>query len=204
MTRRVRTAVLTGIAALAVAGVSLAAVRDTHMVKVDMPDGSVARIEYSGDIAPKVTFAPVSHTAPVALVGGFDSTPFAALDDVAVEMDWQAASIFHQAAQLQALPMLVEDKLETVARGKLPPGTVHYEFVSTSSGNGTCMRSVEMTSYPPGQAPRIVSTSSGDCRPLDRIPAPVRLDAPGHRPIPGLTKPRLVDNVDRGQVGTVV
>ncbi len=37
--RKRRTAVLTGIAALAVTGVALAAVRDMHRMKVDLPDG---------------------------------------------------------------------------------------------------------------------------------------------------------------------
>lgn len=202
--RKYRTAVLTGIAALAVAGASLAAVRDTHTVKVDLPDGSVARIEYSGDFAPKVTFAPVSHAIPVGLAEGFESTSFAALDHVAAEMDRQAAAMIHQAAQLQALPALSQGKFEMAALGKLPPGTMHYEFVSTSSGSGGCTRSVEMTSYGPDRKPEIVSTSSGNCKALDSAPKPVRLDTPAHPAIPGLTIPRIAEGGHRSQSGTTV
>lgn len=202
--RKVRTAVLTGMAALAVAGVGLAAARDAHTLEVNLPDGSVAQIEYSGDIAPKVTLAPVSHAMPVALVDAWDSTPLAALDDVAAEMDRQAAAMIHQAAQIQALPMLTEPKLATVALRRLPPGTVHYEIVSTSGGSGTCARSVEMASYGPDEKPRIVSTSSGDCRGLNRTPAPVRLDTPIHPSFPKLAKPRLAGNGGGAPVGTIV
>lgn len=202
--RKVRTAVLTGMAVLAVAGIGVAAARDAHTLKVDLPDGAVARIEYSGDIAPKVTLAPGSHALPLAFIDAWDSTPFAAVDDVAAEMDRQVAAMIEQAAHLPAPPMLKEPKLRTVASGKMPSGTVHFEFVSTTNGNGTCTRSVEMTSYAPGQRPRIVSASSGDCRSLDRSPAPVRLDTPVHPSIPGLPKPRMADNGDRAQAGTIV
>ena len=204
MMRKYRTAVLTGIAALAVAGVSLAAVRDTHMLKVDLPDGSVARIEYSGDVAPKVTLVPVSHAIPVGFAEGFDSTPFAVLDHVAAEMDRQAAAMIHQAAQFEALPMLAQSKLESAALGKLPPGTMHYEFVSTSSGSGGCTRGVEITSYGPDRQPKIVSTSSGNCTALDSAPKPVRLDTPADPSVPALTRPRIAEGGQRTQSGTTV
>jgi hypothetical protein len=204
MMRKYRTAVLTGIAALAVVGVSLAAVRDTHTVKVALPDGSVARIEYSGDIAPKVAITPVSHAIPVGLADVFDSTPFAAFGPGAAELDRQAASTVHQAAQLLALPLLAQGRLEPTAQGKLPPGTIHYEFVATSSGNGACTRSVEMTSYGRDQKPRIVSASSGDCKPLDRAPTPVRLETPAHPSTPAPTKPRIEDSVGGARAGTTI
>lgn len=202
--RKVPTAVLTGMAVLAVAGIGVAAARDAHTLKVDLPDGAVARIEYSGDIAPKVTLAPVSHPLPVSFIDAWDSTSFAAVDDVAAEMDRQAATMIEQAAHLQAPPMLTEPKLRTVASGKMPSGTVHFEFVSTTSGNDTCTRRVERTSYGPGEKPRVVSASSGHCRSLDRFPAPTRLDTPVHPWIPGLPKPRMADNGDRARVGTIV
>lgn len=202
--RKVRTAVLTGMAALAVAGVGLAAARDTHTLKVDLPDGSVARLEYSDDVAPKVMLAPVSHAVPVALVSEFDRAPFAALDQIAAEMDRQAAAMVHEAAQLEALPMLTQDKLKMVALSKLAPGTMHYELVSTTGASGTCRRSVEITSYGSDEKPRIVSTSSSDCRPLDRTPRPVRLDTPDYSPTPGLAKPRMAEDGNRALIGTTV
>lgn len=202
--RKLRTAVLTGIAALAVAGVGLAAARDTHTLKVDLPDGSVAPIEYRGDIAPKVTLAPVSYAMPVAFADGLDSTPFAALDHVAAELDRETAAMIHRAAQLQTPPMLAQHKLEMVALGKLPAAIVHYQIVSTAGGSGSCTRSVEMTSYGWDQKPGIISTSSGDCTPLSRTPAPIRVDTPVYRSIPSLAKPRMADNGDRAPAGTIV
>jgi hypothetical protein len=199
MMREYRTAVLAGLAALAVAGLSLAAIRDTKTVKIALPDGSIARIEYSGDTAPNVTVAPVSHRAPAGLVGGFDHTSFAALDPVAAEMDQQAAAMIRQAAQLEALPVLIQGNLGTQALGKLPAGTVHYEAVSTTSGNGTCTRSVEMTSYGADQKLRIASAKWGDCKLLDRTREPVRLETPVHPPVQDPAKPQTADVADRAR-----
>ena len=56
--RKIRTAVFAGIAALTAAGTAVAATADTRVVNVGLPDGSVARIEYHGDVAPKVALAP--------------------------------------------------------------------------------------------------------------------------------------------------
>jgi hypothetical protein len=204
MIHKVRTAFLTGIAALAVAGVGLAAAPDTHTVTVDLPGGSFARIEYSGDVAPKVTFAPVSPVGPVAFADDFDSTPFAALDHVLAEIDGQVAATIHRAAQFRAVPVLAPGKLDTVALDRLPPGTVHYEFVSTTDGNGGCTRSIEMTSYGRGQKPRIVSASSGNCKSLDETPAPVRLDTPVHPSLPGITNARIAEKAEPEWLGTTV
>lgn len=202
--RNYRTAVLTGIAALAVAGVSLAAVRDTHTVKVDLPDGSVARIEYSGDVTPRVTFAPVSHAIPVGLADGFEGTSFAPLDGIEAEIDRQAAAMIHQAGLLPLWPGLSSGELDTAALGKLQPGTMHYELVLTGGGSGGCTRSVEMTSYGPDRKPHIISTSSGDCTALGRAAEPVRLDTPAHPVIPGPTGPRIEEGGHRPQSGTTV
>jgi hypothetical protein len=42
-------------AAAAIAGTALAATRNSHVMNVALPDGSVARVEYVGNVAPKVT-----------------------------------------------------------------------------------------------------------------------------------------------------
>jgi hypothetical protein len=56
--RKIHTAVVASIAALAVVGTAVAASHDNHVMKLDLPDGSIARIEYKGDVAPKVIVAP--------------------------------------------------------------------------------------------------------------------------------------------------
>jgi len=56
--RKNRTAVLAGVAALIAVGTAVAATHNSHVMKVAMPDGSIAKIEYQGDVAPKVAVAP--------------------------------------------------------------------------------------------------------------------------------------------------
>jgi len=177
--RKYRTAVLTGIAALAAAGVGFAAGRDMHVMKVDLPDGSVARIEYKGAVAPKVTFGSPSSTRPVSLVGAVDTSPFETFDRIAADMERQTAAMVHEVGALQATPSLSDGKVDLAAFGKLPPGTMHYQFVSISDGRRTCDRRIDVTAYGPEQKPRIVSTSSGDCKALAPTPTSARSD-PGH------------------------
>src|SRR5690349_5824636 len=50
--------VLAGLGAAAIAGAAVAANRDSHIMNVPLPDGSTARVEYVGDVAPKVTVVP--------------------------------------------------------------------------------------------------------------------------------------------------
>jgi len=71
--------------------------------------------------------------------------------------------MLRQASALAAQPIGPDGKIDQAALAKLPAGTVQYSFVSTSSGNGTCSRSVQMTSFGPNQQPKVVSQSSGDC-----------------------------------------
>jgi hypothetical protein len=190
--RELRTAVLTGAAALAVAGAALAASQDMHIMKVGLPDGSVARIEYAGDVAPRVTVTPASEAVTIGL-NAFDAAPFVAFDRIAASMDRDMEAMVHEIGALQ--PPLTPDagKLDLAALGRLPPGTVSYRFVSNSNGNDTCSRSFEVTSYGLDRKPRVVSSSSGDCASTDRTPTPTRLDSPTGPAVPALTKPGEAD-----------
>ena len=49
---------LAGMAAAAIAGTAIAADPATHVMNVQLPDGSVAHVQYVGDVAPKVTVEP--------------------------------------------------------------------------------------------------------------------------------------------------
>lgn len=186
--RKLRTAVLSGVAALAVAGAALAAIPDMHVMKVDLPDGSVARIEYAGDVAPKLVVAPASDFAPVSFLDAIDAAPFAAFDRIAASMDRDMNAIIHEIGAFQPMLPSTDGKLDLAALGKLPPGTVHYQFVSTSDGSSACSRSVEVTSYGPDQKPKVVSNSSGNCAPTNWVPTPTRLDDPVEPAVPALTK----------------
>jgi len=162
--RKLRTAVLAGIAALGVAGTAMAATKDTHVMAVGLPDGSVARIEYQGPVAPKVRIdptAPALRIVPVRLADPFDAAPFAMIDRILADMDRQAAAM--TAAAVQPIPADQVGRSDLAAFGNLPAGTVSYRFVSTSDGNRVCSRSWQVTSQGPQQPPKLISASSGDC-----------------------------------------
>lgn len=162
--RKLRTAVLAGIATLGVAGTAMAASKDAHVMAVALPDGSVARIEYQGAVAPKVRIdpsAPALRIVPIRLADPFDLAPFAMIDRIMADMDRQAAAM--TAAALQPIPADNAGHPDLAAFGNLPAGTVSYRFVSTSDGNRVCSRSWQVTSQGPQQAPKLISANSGDC-----------------------------------------
>src|SRR5947209_7692249 len=86
--QRFRTALLGGIAALALgglAGTAAAQNPNTHTLKVQLPGGGVAEIRYTGNIPPQivVTDAPASLAAfdPMPSMFGADS-PFAMMERI--------------------------------------------------------------------------------------------------------------------------
>ena len=162
------TAFLAGAAALAAAGTAIAAPAKDHVLKVALPDGTVEQIRYSGDIAPRIVVVP-ARTVPVAPIAWFDEAPFAMFDQIAAEMDRQSDAMLRQAAMLAAQPASPDAKVDYAAFGNMPAGTVHYSFVSTSTGRGTCSRSIQLTSFGAGQQPKMVSQSSGDCAAADKV-----------------------------------
>jgi hypothetical protein len=166
--RNVRTAILAGAAATAVAGLaSVAMARDlnTHVMTVVVPGGGVAEIRYSGDVPPQVVFSP----APVGLnsltpFGSFfgRASLFAELERISAAMDREAASLMRRAELLTRVPAFGGNQpIEAVLPGL--PGATSYTMVSTWSGNGVCSQSVEITSSPDGGKPRVISHSSGNC-----------------------------------------
>lgn len=162
--RKIRTAVVAGIAGLAIVGTAVAASHDNHVMKLDLPDGSIARIVYKGDVAPKVTVAPALNFVPVHWIDPFAAAPFTMIDRIAADMDRQTDMMMQQVRSLQLQPKAGDGKIDLAAFRALPAGTVSYSFVSTGSGQGTCSRSVQVTSYGPGQQPKVVSKISSTCR----------------------------------------
>ncbi|CAM5534007.1 hypothetical protein N5J77_22835 [Sphingobium yanoikuyae] len=177
--RKIRAAVLAGVAAVAAIGTALAASHNSHVMKVGLPDGTVARIEYQGDVAPKVTVAPASSLAPIAWLDPLEAAPFALFDRIAADMDRQSEMMMRQVHALPLLAMADDGKIDLTALRSLPPGTVSYSFVSTTNGGSACSRSVQVTSLGSGEQPKVVSNSSGDCReaPSATIAHPNRTDA---------------------------
>ena len=160
--RKIRTAVFAGIAALTAAGTAVAATADTRVMNVGLPDGSVARIEYHGDVAPKVTLAPAAKLVPVRWIDPFEAAPFAMFDRIAAAMHRQTEMMMQQVGAMQHVPNAL-GKIDLAGFGTLPAGTMSYSFSSTSTDNGTCSRSVQVTSLGSGQQPKVVSKTSGDC-----------------------------------------
>ncbi len=170
--RPVKSLLLASGAALALVGsvaLANAQTEPNHVMNVTLPDGSVARISYAGDVPPRVTFAPAG--LPVALT----ANPFPAFDRLMARMDLQAAAMLRAAQAMAVQPMFAV----------LPPGVQGYTTVTTFTGNGVCTRSTTYESQGTGAPPRMITHVSGTCGPTvaprdtlpavqPEVPAPVR------------------------------
>lgn len=157
--RNVRAAVLAGAAALLVAGTALAANKDTRMLNIALPDGSVAHVEYVGDVAPRVAAEPLQQFTRIQLLDPFDVAPFAMLDQVSAMMDQQVEALTGQVRAPETQPFADNGK---PALDALPNRTASYSFVSID-GNRSCTRSWQVTLSDKAEAPKVIATSSGDC-----------------------------------------
>jgi hypothetical protein len=70
--RKLHKVLLAGAGALLIGGAALAASEKVHVLKVAMPDGSVAQVHYVGDVAPRV----VVSSVPAELVALSAGQPF--------------------------------------------------------------------------------------------------------------------------------
>jgi hypothetical protein len=191
--RTTRVAILTGAAAIVLAGfagMANAQTERTHVLTLRLPNGQIERVEYTGDVPPTVILDPaaprrafndpVSFGAPPPF-GVTD--PFAMLDRISAEMDRQAAALFKRFDGLAA------------------PDHAGFGVLPAMSGPGVCMRSVQVTFGGNGQAPHVVSQTSGNCAPDAALPAALP-NAPAPKPGPDViqvkaapTDPSLVHAV---------
>jgi hypothetical protein len=162
---------LAGAGVLALAGTAVAAHDHAHVMNVALPDGTVARIHYVGDVAPKVMLAPSAEVTPVAIIG---ADPFAMFDRISLAMDRQMDAMLQQASALASAAPGPNGHLSDAALKSMPAGTVSYSYTSYSSGNGgACSQSVQVTSLGANQAPKVIKQSSGDCTAMNsRSPTP--------------------------------
>lgn len=161
--RKLRTAVLAGVAVLCVAGTAIAAKHDKHVLTINLPDGSVERIDYTGDVAPTVRIAPNASAALAGYVDRSDAAPFAMLDRFFEEMDQRSSAMMRD---VQANPVASREagsQVDPPSIGALPAGTMTYQSVSTSDGTHSCTQTRQVTSQGPNQKPKIISSSTGDC-----------------------------------------
>ena len=155
--RKAHAIILAGLGAIAFTSAVAAASQDRHILSWPLPDGSIAKIEYVGDIAPKVT---VTHgqsepTTPISPFGLFDRAFF--------DMDRQIDAMIRQVSQMTRQPAVATTGLDLASYGNAPAGTTSVTVVSTSDGTHTCTRRTEVTAQGAEKAPRVVSSVSGDC-----------------------------------------
>ena len=160
--------------AAGLAGTAMAGARSRHVMTVPLPDGSVAKVEYAGDVAPKVTVAPVAPLA-VAPGGVAAGLPVPALGGLFEQIDRQMAAAMREIDQLSRQPLAAGGVGANLASyGSLPPGTTSYSAVTVSDNGRQCSRSTEVVGQGPGKPPRVISHQSGDCGPPSAPPPAAR------------------------------
>jgi hypothetical protein len=149
-----------GVAAAALAGTAFAAGPKTHVMNVPLPDGSIARVEYVGDVAPKVTVAP-RPLADAAMPWAMPFPSFAGFDRMIAEMQRQSQEMMRQAQQMARRPAGAAPYIASY--GDLPAGGTSTTVVSVSNGGATCTRTTEVVSQGAGKPPKVTSSVSGQC-----------------------------------------
>jgi hypothetical protein len=151
--RKALSLVLAGLGAVAIGGAAVAESRDSHVMNVPLPDGSTARVEYNGDVAPRVTVVPGV------------AAPFSIFDRSMFDMDRQIGAMMREVEAMARAPMATVrvPEMNVAAYGTAPTGSQSVTVVSTSNGNKTCTRTMEVTSQGAGKPPKVVSNVSGDC-----------------------------------------
>ena len=177
--RKISKLLIAGTGALTLAGVAVAAADRGHVMKVVMPDGSVAQIRYVGDTPPQVIAIPAARAVPVAV-----ADPFEMMDRMAYEMDRRMDAMLQQASAMQQVAP--NGQISDSALKSMAPGTVSYSFTSYSSGDGaSCSQSVQVTSLGANQPPKVERQSQGDCSAVNtRKPTPAVIQAEPDTPKP--------------------
>jgi hypothetical protein len=156
-------AILVAGAAAAIAATALAATSNSHVMNVPLADGSVARVEYVGNVPPKVTVAPAPLTRD-AWMGGLPS--FAGFDRMFEQMDRQMRQIEQMARQpigTSSIVPSVGPGMNVASYGNLPAGADSVSVVSVSNGASSCTRTTEAVSQGPGKPPKVTTKVSGNC-----------------------------------------
>lgn len=161
-----RVTALAGVAALALAGTAFAATSKSpaskdHVMSVALPDGSVAHVEYVGDVAPKVTIQPRTFAdfgwAPMSMPS------FAGFDRMIEQMNRQSEAMMRQAQEMQHQPAGGLASKYIASYGNMPSGATSTTIVSYSNGGQTCTRTTEAVSQGVGKPPKVTSSVTGDC-----------------------------------------
>jgi hypothetical protein len=182
--RFTRTTILAGAAVLLAAGTAAAAAETLHTMNVALPDGSVAQIEYTGDVAPTVSVAPAAAVPiaplsiaplPIAFVD-----PFAQLDRMAAYMEARHQAMMQQVAAMEQTATRAAPGApgQVTVVGDLPAGT-HFTYVSSTTDAKGCTQTVQYSSDGSSAQPKVTRTSAGSCdKAASDAPVPVSAPKP--------------------------
>lgn len=164
-------AMVVGGIAVGLAGSAVAASRNMHVLNVALPDGAIAHVQYSGNVAPKVTIEPAM--TPDGAWMPFPS--FASFDRMIAQMNRQSEAMIRQAQQMARQPGAVGATPYVASFGNMPVGMTSTTVVSYSNGRSSCTRTTETVSQGVGKPPKVTSSVSGNCgasaAPVQRAPS---------------------------------
>ena len=170
-------ATLLAVAGLALTAGAAAAAERMRTMQIALPDGSVAQIHYSCDVAPRVAVVPVEARQVMA----YD--PFTEMERISALMQARHEAMLRQMAALeqQARAAAASGRAapgQVLVNGSLPAGVSYsYTMVSTSGADG-CTQVVEYRSDGSSAQPKVTRTSSGNCSAVNKNPAPVQASTP--------------------------
>jgi len=181
--RTIATLLIAGCAAAALAGAAKSA--DGHTLNLQLPDGSVEQISYSGNAAPAVTFVPQSIDT---------ASPFAMMDAISAQMHREMDQMLRQTELLTAEQFGNFDQTPQLTQALLndapAAGTSTYQ-ISTFTSKGACTQTMQITAPANGGAQQVVSKTSGDCSGVPALTTPASLQHPApatDQPAPILTR----------------
>ena len=119
---------LAGMAAAAIAGTAIAAHSATHVMNVQLPDGSVAHVQYVGDVAPKVTVEPRRFAGADGAWRPLALPSFAGFDQAIAQMNRQVQQMQQMARQPFAAP-----GMNVAAYGNSPAGATSTSICPTAT-----------------------------------------------------------------------
>ena len=161
--RKLPTIALAGIAAAA-AGTALAADKATKTMQVPLADGSTVKIEYVGDVAPKVTVLPAARLP--GRLSSWAFPEFADFDRMIADMNRRTAEMMRRIEDMRRQGLIGSAPgLNLASAGSLPAGTTSVSVVTVTNGGKSCTRTTETVSQGPGKPPRVTTNVSGDCGP---------------------------------------
>lgn len=178
--RKLPTALLAAAGLALTAGGAYAASERMKTMQVALPDGSVAQIRYSGDVAPRIRVVPVEAREVLA----YD--PFAEMERISAMMQARHAAMMREMAELQrhAATVAASGAPGVVMTGNAPAGTRYSYTVVTSNGN--CTQRVEYRSDGSSAQPKVTQASSGDCSAVPKVAPIVPAAAPPKRAAPAV------------------